>query len=237
MRLTKIEAAARKPPTVSAGRAALVRRRAHARTVARARAGIASGRSAVRAGPPRLPSGPPPGRVRVIRIRHERRRLVGARLRLDRPVDDPAQVEDGDLHDHHQPDQLPHYGPSVALNSAGDRRLERPLDQRFSGRVELRHCEGCARARRAGFRGASRPGPGARRAPRRPPCSCPGRRRSSAHLEPARPTRRRVAAPLGHDRECRAAGRGGGRAGAVPTSPRTRAEGVPRAGSVPPSQE
>src|SRR4249919_2677001 len=37
-------------------------------------------------------------------------------------------------------------GPSVALNSAGDRRLEKPLDQRFSGRVELRHCERCARA-------------------------------------------------------------------------------------------
>jgi hypothetical protein len=37
-------------------------------------------------------------------------------------------------------------GPSVALNSAGYRRLDRPFDQRFSGRVELRHCEGCARA-------------------------------------------------------------------------------------------
>jgi hypothetical protein len=45
--------------------------------------------------------------------------LLGPGFRLDRPIDDPAQVHDGDLHDHHQPDQLPHGGRSLAPVESG----------------------------------------------------------------------------------------------------------------------
>src|SRR5204863_2451812 len=62
----------------------------------------------VRAGPAR-PTPRAPRRGRPVVVHNQRRdRLLTPRLGLDRPVDDPAQVEDGDLHDHHQPDQLPH---------------------------------------------------------------------------------------------------------------------------------
>src|SRR5256885_17231473 len=53
---------------------------------------------------------PPRRRIGVVGDLHERGRLFGSRLGFDRPVDDPAEIEDGNLHDHHQPDQLPHDG-------------------------------------------------------------------------------------------------------------------------------
>src|SRR5262249_50106467 len=103
--LTKIEAAARKPATVSDGRE---RPKWGAATVAppvprRGRspgAGVGPRRVAVRAWAPRAPTGPPARRRAVIRRRQHDRLLV-LRLGLDCPVDDPAQIEDGDLQDHH----------------------------------------------------------------------------------------------------------------------------------------
>src|SRR6266545_7970468 len=60
------------------------------------------------------PTGPaigiPGRRATVVVGKEDTGGLLGPGFRLDRPVDDPAEVKDGDLHDHHQPDQLPHYG-------------------------------------------------------------------------------------------------------------------------------
>jgi hypothetical protein len=74
----------------------------------------------VRARPARMRPRTPWSRIGIVRSGDERRGLLGARLRLDRPVDHPAEIEDGDLHDHHQPDQLPHGDPSVPRKSPGN---------------------------------------------------------------------------------------------------------------------
>ena len=162
----------------------------------------------MRAGPARMGAlGPPRRRIRTVRGRHERGRLLGSRLGLDRPVDDPAEVNDGDLHDHHQPDQLPHYGSSVPLNSACNLGLELSLDQLLSVPVVLRHLEGRTRPARLHPAGGCDPHRVAPRALRRSRCTCPGRRRPTARPRPARPMRRQAAGLSGRGKGRRGAGR------------------------------
>src|SRR4051812_17682569 len=82
----------------------------------------------------------------VVRARQSHDWLVMPRLCLDRPIDDPTQIEDGDLHDHHQPDQLPHdAGILPPLSpSTGHRGLQLSADQLSALGVVLRHVDAYA---------------------------------------------------------------------------------------------
>src|SRR6266536_1506878 len=94
------------------------------------------------------PAGTGPRRVRR---EHggERCAFLPARVGLDCPPDDPAEIEDGDLNDHHQPDQLPNGPASLAPRSetvsTGHVCHDRLSDEELPAAVVLPHEERCAR--------------------------------------------------------------------------------------------